>query len=434
MLTHTQKFVLPTMPFRREIPSGLPVGSSVVLTGKPYEDAKKSVELTLSTNNNDIALRVELILGQPSRLKIDCTVSQKTSPPVENLVISPYNQDAKLRIKAMQHSFQILFNETKIADFVHRVDPNLIKLICIKGPFITSEVIIEPAGVAALPSYEQATSPPVDLMNNLNLGAPKVPLTDLRDDLPPPPASVLHPTTVASQVPIGAGVSAPPAASGPSTASSSFFYTGNSQGFSAHPYPLPGLIDNNTYASQQNPAGPLPAQTVPSAPPVAPVAPVATGAFVSTTVSHPPSNSSIYADTPITSPSVPYTVTYPQSGAPTPAAPPLQRAPVYQNQMQMPMAMAGGYYPSPPPPPQMAAQQVPIPSTAMVPAGQAYPQMTVPPAYMYPAAAPLVQPIQPYPVYQQYPGYYPEVVYYDGGHHHHHHRHHFFGHHHHHCD
>lgn len=59
----------------------------------------------------------------------------------------PMNTTAQLQIKTLQHSFevhkprpfsafvnrvfvlQIIFNNQKIADFVHRVDPNLIKSV-----------------------------------------------------------------------------------------------------------------------------------------------------------------------------------------------------------------------------------------------------------------------------------------------------------------
>uniref|UniRef100_A0A1I7THH0 Translation initiation factor IF-2 n=1 Tax=Caenorhabditis tropicalis TaxID=1561998 RepID=A0A1I7THH0_9PELO len=415
--------LIDSMPFRRDIPSGCPVGTTIELSGKPYEDLKKSIFLVLTANNNDIALRVEWFLGQPAKLKIDCTVSQKTSTAIENLIVCPFEQKAELKIVTLQHSFQIFFNKSKVADFVHRVDPTLIKQIQIHGPLITEEVVITPATAAPLPSYEQATSPPVDqLMANMSLGNQKVPVET--DILPPPPPNVLQ----ASAPVLPAGTLNTSGTTG--TTSSSFYFTGGSQGFSNHPYPLPGLIDTSTHASQQNTVGQLPPQTsIPSAPPMAAptVAPPPQQA-------PPPAMSSHYATTPVTvpntytpapTPSLPYTVTYPQSGAPTPAMP----QPIYQNQLPPGYNPYGGQHTvtqqQPYPMPVPAA--MPVASQALQPAVQ-YPQ-----TYMYPQAQPMVQ---PYPVYQQYPmgyGYQPEVIYYDGGHHHHH-RHHFFGHHHHHCD
>ncbi|CAP33849.2 Protein CBG15661 [Caenorhabditis briggsae] len=411
------------MPFKREINTGCPVGTNIEIAGKPYDDLKKSIFLVLSTNNNDMALRIELLLGQPSKLKIDCTVSQKTSTAIEIPVLCPLNQRAVLRIVTLQHSFQIFFNDAKVADFVHRVDPSLVKTVLLTGPLITEEVIITPPAAATLPTYEQATSPPVELMANLNLSnsnnLQKIPLEQQKytNDLPPPPASVLQPTAPAGTLPMTAATTAAP---GTSTTSSSFFYTGNSQGFSAHPYPLPGLIDNGTYPSQQNTVGhlpPPPQTSAPSAPPIAQApptqrAPVVTAPPVQPVAGH-------YAATP----------TFPQTAASTPIAqpPPIaQPRPYYQNQQQLPP----GYNPYVPNMQQSSVAQVPYPQVVQQPQVQ-YPA-PVPQTYMYPQATPM---IQPYPVYQQYPmgyGYAPEVIYYESGHHHHHHG--FFGHHHHHCD
>lgn len=433
MMTNRQSFFLPTMPFRREISTGCPVGTTIELAGKPYDDLKKSIFLVLTTNNNDMALKVELMLGQPAKLKIDCTVSQKTSTAVENLVVCPYDQRSALKIVTLQHSFQIFFNDSKVADFVHRVDPTLIKQILVHGPMIVEEVIITPAISAPLPSYEQATSPKVEqMMANMNLGSNQKVV--LENDLPPPPASVLQPTApVAPAGTLGSTVTG--------TTSSSFFYTGGSQGFSNHPYPLPGLIDNSTHASQQHAVGQLPPQTtVPSAPPMAqpaqiqraPVAPI--GSAYATTPITAPTSSIPNTYTPAPTPSLPYTVTYPQTAASTPAIP----QPIYQNQQQMPPGYPyppGGTVPQPTVPQATVAQPNVYPGA--IPSMAVAPQVQYPPA-MYPQ--PMVQPYavpQPYPVYQQYPMGYgyaaPEVIYYDGGHHHHH-RHHFFGHHHHHCD
>uniref|UniRef100_A0A8R1E6B1 Galectin n=1 Tax=Caenorhabditis japonica TaxID=281687 RepID=A0A8R1E6B1_CAEJA len=428
------------MPFRRDLDAGCPVGTTIRIVGKPYQDVKNSIEMTLSTNNNDIALRIKLKLGGQSKLKIDCVVSQKTSTAIENPVTASENCQMKLEVKTLQHSFQIVFNDAKVADFVHRVDPTLIKSIYLNGPLITDEVVISAAVAPPLPSYQQATSPPIELLNNMSLGGQeKVPI----NDLPPPPASVL---ASAPQLPVS---------SNPNTsASSSFYYTGNAQGFSAHPYPLTGMIDNSTHVSQPNPANPLPTvlPTVPTAPPVPisqPAAPLPPPAST-IPLSRPPTvpYTSPYANTPTATSSVPYTVTFPQSASSTPAIPqpipqpvpqqfpqqpfpPMQaqnlQNPMYQNQMQRP------YQPYPYPAQagaQMAQQPTVIPGQVL-PYQQA-PMMTMvapqaPPTYVYPQTA--VQPIIQYPVYQQYPGYgYSEVIYYDGGHHHHHHRHH------HHCD
>ncbi|PIC40992.1 hypothetical protein B9Z55_008566 [Caenorhabditis nigoni] len=440
MLSNKQSFFLPTMPFKREINTGCPVGTNIEIAGKPYDDLKKSIFLVLSTNNNDMALRIELLLGQPSKLKIDCIVSQKTSTAIEIPVLCSLNQRAVLRIVTLQHSFQIFFNEAKVADFVHRVDPSLVKTMLLTGPLITEEVIITPPAAATLPTYEQATSPPVEqLMANLNLSnnssnPQKVPLEQQKyaNDLPPPPASVLQPTAPAGTLPLTANTAAP----GTSTTSSSFFYTGNSQGFSAHPYPLPGLIDNGTYPSQQNTVGHLPAQTsAPSAPPIAQAPPTQRAPVVTAPgVTAPPVQpvASHYAATPISAtstipatytpaptPSLPYSVTFPQTAASTPISqpPPIaQPGPYYQNQQQLPP----GYNPYMPNMQQPPVAQVPYPQQPQV----QYPA-AVPQPYMYPQATPM---IQPYPVYQQYPmgyGYAPEVIYYESGHHHHHHG--FFG-------
>ncbi|UMM21352.1 hypothetical protein L5515_003070 [Caenorhabditis briggsae] len=446
MLSNKQSFFLPTMPFKREINTGCPVGTNIEIAGKPYDDLKKSIFLVLSTNNNDMALRIELLLGQPSKLKIDCTVSQKTSTVIEIPVLCPLNQRAVLRIVTLQHSFQIFFNDAKVADFVHRVDPSLVKTMLLTGPLITEEVIITPPAAATLPTYEQATSPPVELMANLNLinsnNPQKIPLEQQKytNDLPPPPASVLQPTAPAGTLPMTAATTAAP---GTSTTSSSFFYTGNSQGFSAHPYPLPGLIDNGTYPSQQNTVGhlpPPPQTSAPSAPPIAqapptqrapvvtapPVQPVA-GHYAATPISATSTIPATY--TPAPTPSLPYSVTFPQTAASTPIAqpPPIaQPRPYYPNQQQLPP----GYNPYVPNMQQPSVAQVPYPQVVQQPQVQ-YPA-PVPQTYMYPQATPM---IQPYPVYQQYPmgyGYAPEVIYYESGHHHHHHG--FFGHHHHHCD
>lgn len=456
MAANRQSYFLPSMPFRREISSGCPVGTTIELAGKPYEDLKKSIFVVLTTNNNDMALRVELVLGTPSKLKIDCTVSQKTSTAVENLVVCPYEQRAVLKINTLQHSFQIFFNDAKVADFVHRVDPTLIKEILIHGPMITEEVIVTPATAVPLPSYEQATSPPVDLMANMNLGSTKkvpfgqgsAPSAPNEFPFPPPPPNILQPsapvpagTIATGTIPNGNMTTGTTGTTG--TSSSSFFFTGGSQGFSNHPYPLPGLIDNSTHASEQNVVGHLPPQTsAPSAPPMAQAPPqrapapapvsVAASHYASTPIAA-PSSSIPNTYTPAPTPSMHYSVTYPQSGASTPAMQPVQPNPIYQNQQQQ--YPPGAYNPYPQGVPQgMPQQQVPmypIPgqTSAVVPAMQ--PQY--PPTYMYPQAAPMVQ---PYPVYQQYPMGYgyaaPEMMYYEG--HHHHHRHHFFGHHHHHCD
>ncbi|CAO4368320.1 unnamed protein product [Caenorhabditis nigoni] len=450
MLSNKQSFFLPTMPFKREINTGCPVGTNIEIAGKPYDDLKKSIFLVLSTNNNDMALRIELLLGQPSKLKIDCIVSQKTSTAIEIPVLCSLNQRAVLRIVTLQHSFQIFFNEAKVADFVHRVDPSLVKTMLLTGPLITEEVIITPPAAATLPTYEQATSPPVDqLMANLKLSnssnPQKIPFEQQKytNDLPPPPASVLQPTAPAGTLPMVANTAAP----GTSTTSSSFFYTGNSQGFSAHPYPLPGLIDNGTYPSQQNTVGhlPPPQTSAPSAPPIAQAPPTQRAPVVTAPgVTAPPVQpvASHYAATPISAtstvpatytpaptPSLPYSVTFPQTAASTPIAqpPPIaQPGPYYQNQQQVPP----GYNPYVPNMQQPPVAQVPYPQQVVQPQVQ-YPA-AVPQPYMYPQATPM---IQPYPVYQQYPmgyGYAPEVIYYESGHHHHHHG--FFGHHHHHCD
>ncbi|KAF1763190.1 hypothetical protein GCK72_011456 [Caenorhabditis remanei] len=430
------------MPFRRDINTGCPVGTVIEVAGKPYEDLKKSIFLVLTTNNNDMALRVELVLGQPSKLKIDCTVSQKTSTAIENLVVCPYNQRAVLKIVTLQHSFQIFFNDAKVADFVHRVDPSLVKSILLHGPLITEEVIITPATSVPLPTYEQATSPPVELMANMNLNNnQKVPLREANDFPPPPPAGTILPTAPAATIPMGNGTvpttaTAPDVRDSTATTSSSFYFTGGSQGFSNHPYPLPGLIDNGTYPSQQNNVGHLPPQTsMPSAPPMTqappqrPPAPVAAASHYASTPITAPTSTIQNTYTPAPTPSVPYTVTCPQSAAATPGMPQPMSQPnhLYQNQPQYPP----GYnpYPQQAQQPQVPLYPVPQPSAAAIPmsAMQPYHQQ-----YMYPQAAPMVQ---PYPVYQQYPmgyGYAPEVIYYEGGHHHH--RHHFFGHHHHHCD
>ncbi|CCD68649.1 Galectin [Caenorhabditis elegans] len=425
-----QNFVLPTMPFRRDIPAGFPVGTTFKLTGKPYEDIQKSIFVIFNTNNGDQALRVELVLVQPSKLKIDCTVSQKKSTAVETLVVCPLNQRAVLKIITSQHSFQILFNESKVADFVHRVDPTLVKSVLVSGPMITEDVTITPGTSQPLPSYEQATSPPVEMMANMNLGTPqKVPLPD---NEPFPPAPMPQPAAPPTQI----TMTTAPGSTG--TTSSSFYFTGGSQGFSNHPYPLPGLIDNSTHASQQNPVGTLPPQTsMPSAPPITQAPPTPAGAaytspYTSVPMPQPPSSVPL-SYTPAPTPSVPYTVTYPQSANSTPGIPqPLpqqmsrQQAPIYQNQQQMPP----GYNPYLQQQQQQMAATVPmpypsgaaaVPVSAMAPQVVQYPTTVVP--YSYPA-------VQPYPMYQQYPmgyGYQPEVYYYDGGHHHH-------RHHHHHCD
>ncbi|CAL2035307.1 unnamed protein product [Caenorhabditis brenneri] len=425
-----------SMPFRRDIPTGCPVGTTIEVAGKPYEDLKKSIFVVLNTNNNDMALRVELVLGQPAKLKIDCTVSQKTSTAIENLVVCPYEQRMVLKIVTLQHSFQIFFNGTKVADFVHRVDPTLVKQIMLHGPLITEEVIITPATAAPLPTYEQAISPPVEMMSKMNLSSnQKMPHDEFPP--PPPPAGTIQPTAPPASIPITNGnmTTATTGTTGTTgTTSSSFFYTGNSQGFSNHPYPLPGLIDNTTHVSQQNNVGQLPQTSVPSAPPMAqaPPAVVAPPAVASAYAPIPPPTSTIpNTYTPVPTPSAPYTVTYPQTATSTPVMPQQIPNPIYQNQPQyppgynpyqqgaaVPQAVPTGY-------PAAAAAAVPVPVPAVQP-------VQYPPPAMYPYPQPMVQ---PYPVYQQYPmgyGYAPEVIYYEGGHHHH--RHHFFGHHHHHCD
>ncbi|CAB3401717.1 unnamed protein product [Caenorhabditis bovis] len=373
------------MPFHRDIDNGLTTGSSIEILAKVYQD-QKNPTIALKSLNNDGALVITIVMVPTPKIRIECVLSGKSSTPIEKAAIRVgYQSDFKLTIVTLQYAFRIDLNGEHFADFVHRIHPSQIRKISIEGPMICQEVVINPA--KNLPSYEQATSPPTNLMANVKLEEEKreAPSPDDDDPLPPPPP--------------------PP---GPS-----FNFTGGLQGFSNHPVPLPGLIGNETNASQQNPVGRLdgpappapPAQFSPYSPAGAQYVPTPTKDSVpcqqgvTVPVARPVVQPTVpvgqqpgyrpYANQqapptgaqyPPQTPGLPYTVTFPPS---TPVGNPTTM-------------MVNPYAPPPPPPP---------PPTVGV--------------------APLVQ----YPVYQIGAGCYPMVYYevdycYPHHHRHHHHHHH----------
>ncbi|CAD6188505.1 unnamed protein product [Caenorhabditis auriculariae] len=401
-----QRFPLPTLPFGRNLDHGLPVGSKVEISAKAYPDQIKTAVLRLKTQQNDEALRLVLPFQPDAKMRMDCVIGGTTSSAVENPVRIAIGAPFKLQLLCRPHSFEILLDGTHIADFVHRTNPEDIKEISIGGPLICENVVVEAA--SGPPTYYQAiggSSASAPELPQKPKEVPTKPSGPADEDFPPPPTSIGN----------------RPAAGSTTT---STLYTGSSQGFSNHPYPLPGLVDQSTYSSQQHQPGSLPPR-----PTVQPPAPPPAQTRVQPTQ---PTQSSFAPPPP--DPSRTTIVPYPTSDSasyPKPQPPP-------QSSISLSTPGRNDYSNYPPPtstaypqhpggygPPQIPAQ-IPQPQFQ-----QQLPQTYLPynPQVQMPIVQPTLvaaQPAAAYPYAYQPAYYYPPNVYeyYPGYHYRHHHHHH----------
>ncbi|PAV58026.1 hypothetical protein WR25_18796 isoform B [Diploscapter pachys] len=233
-----QRFPLPTMPFRKEIHSGCSVGTSIMIRGKPYDDRSKSFLVQFNTKN-DIALNLTFRIGSRGQILANSRIGSTFTSELSKSEDVSLNKKFTLHIKVEEDAYEIFYNGEKALEFVHRVLPTEVFQVFIEGPLILDEVVFSPPdGASSMPApasqYQRVSSAvPLPDMDSLNISdGPNRPYAARNAPTYDHPASTAYSRSPGEDFP-------PP----PDNLRPEVFHRGGPQGFSEHPYPLPGLFD-----------------------------------------------------------------------------------------------------------------------------------------------------------------------------------------------
>ncbi|KJH46480.1 galactoside-binding lectin [Dictyocaulus viviparus] len=171
-----QRFPLPNMPFRRDLHNGCTIGESIALTAQAFQTKPESFTLQL-TSTDDIAILVTVPIARKGQITATAQINGNFTGAVEKPIFLQVLTRFTLELRVTQYVIEILFNNSHLMDFVHRVSPTEIKTVIIEGPLIVDEVVFTPPQGDwrdPPPTYEQATilsTMPIDEFKKLNIGS-----------------------------------------------------------------------------------------------------------------------------------------------------------------------------------------------------------------------------------------------------------------------